>query len=273
MEILNEEKKGNDKPEGGTTPQPQTGSLGRLIILGGKIILGIMLTGWILTAIALVVGCVALIAVGDIWAEYVALPLEGISPVVFAGLVCAVVVLFMGIVADIGFRLIAGRKIDLRKLAVAGVVWFIFFLWLIFATVRNADNWVIWAQESEAKIEQWERDFDEWEENLEERLESAIFCPTLIDGGDTQLTFYLYDLGDEAKLDRLCEEFDELYRYDDYILGLLIDRQEVVIDVNMALKDNTITRTTTITTPSGVTTVKVQVDKQTGNCINYKINP
>lgn len=254
------------------TQQPEVGTLGRVVITVGKVLLGIMLAVWILAAIGLLVGFVALVAIGDIWAEYLALPLDGISPVVFAGLVCAVIVLFMGIVADLGFKLISGRRVNLRKLAVSGVVWLIFFLWLIFASIRNTDNWVIWAQQSKTKIEQWERDFDQWEDNFEEQLESAIFNPTLVDGAETHLTFYLYDLGDSLKLEKLCEEFDELYRYDDHIIGLLVDGTEVVIDVTMSQKDNIISRQTTITTPTGVTTINVSVDRCSGNLMDYKTN-
>ena len=252
-----------------TTPQSEVGVLGRIVIVGGKIILGVMLAVWILAAIGLLVGFVTLMAIGDIWADYLALPMDGISPVVFAGLVCAVIVLFMGVVSDLGFRLISGRRVNLRKLAVAGVIWLIFLLWLIFASVRNADNWVVWAQQSAAKIELWERDYDNWEDMLEEQLESAIFNPTLVDGAETNLTFYLYDLGDSLKLDKLCEEFDELYRYDDHILGYLIDGKDVVIEVVISQENNIITRKTTITTPDGVTTLNVSVDKGSGRLLEY----
>lgn len=255
-----------------TAPKPEVGTLGRIVIVGGKIVLGIMLACWILTAIGILVGFVTLMAVGDIWAEYMALPIEGISPVVFAGLICAVIVLFMGVVADLGIRLIAGRRINLRKLAVAGVIWVIFLLWLIFASVRNIDNWVVWAHQSEAKIEQWERDFDNWEDDLEEQLENAIFNPTLVDGAETKLTFYLYELGDTLKLEKLCEEFDELYRYDDYITGFLINGQEVTIDVDIKVEEDVVNRYTTITTPAGVTNISVKVDRKTNNCLYHKIN-
>lgn len=253
---------------------PSVGPLGRVIIIGGKIILGLFLAGWLLTAIGLLVGFVSLVAIGDVWTEYLALPLEGISPVVFAGLICAVVVLFMGIVADLGFSLLRCKRINLKRLVVGGVIWLIFLLWLVFAGVRNINNWVVWAHESEAKIEQWDREFDEWEERFEEQLESTLFNPTtlLIDGTDTHLTFYLNDLGDSLKLEKLCEEFDELYRYDDTILNHLIKGDEVVVDVAMSQKNNTITRNTTITTPAGVTTINVSVDKCSGNCLDYKIN-
>lgn len=250
-------------------PKPEVGLLGHIVIVGGKIILGIMLACWILAAIGILVGFVTLMAVGDIWAEYLTMPIEGISPVVFAGLVCAVIVLFMGIVADLGVRLIAGRRISLRKLAVAGVIWLIFVLWLIFASVRNIDNWVIWAHESEAKIEQWERDFEDFEERLEEQLENTIFNPTLVDGSETKLTFYLYELGDTLKLEKLCEEFDELYRYDEYITNFLINDKEVVINVTLSQEDNVIMRKTTITTPSGVTTINVSVERGTGKLLKY----
>lgn len=253
-------------------PKPEVGTLGRIVIVGGKIVLGIMLACWILTAIGILVGFVTLMAVGDIWAEYMALPIEGISPVVFAGLICAVIVLFMGVVADLGIRLIAGRRINLRKLAVAGVIWVIFLLWLIFASVRNIDNWVVWAHQSEAKIEQWERDFDNWEDDLEEQLENAIFNPTLVDGAETKLTFYLYELGDTLKLEKLCEEFDELYRYDDYITGFLINGQEITIDVDIKVEEDVVNRNTTITTPAGVTNISVKVDRKTNNCLYHKIN-
>lgn len=266
-----------------TTPQPHQhptpshstiGPLGRVFIVCAKILLGIFLAGWVLTAIGLLVGFVSLMAIGDIWTEYLPLPLEGMSPVVFAGLVCAVIVLFMGIVADLGFSLIRGKKVNIRGLVIGGVIWLIFLLWLIFACVRNANYWVVWAHESEAKIEQWERDFDEWEDRFEEQLEWAIINPSTLsgDGADIHLIYNLNDLGDSLKLEKLCEEFDELYRYDDYILGYLIKGEEVIINIDISQKDNILTRNTTITTPSGVTTIDVNIDGHTGHLLDYKTN-
>ena len=104
---------------------------------------------------------------------------------------------------------------------------------------------------------------------LEEQLESAIFNPTLVDGAETNLTFYLCDLGDSLKLDKLCEEFDELYRYDDHILGYLIDGKDVVIEVVISQENNIVTRKTTITTPDLVTTLNLSVDKGSVRLLEY----
>ena len=271
-------------PEGvkipNTTPKPEApksevGTLGHIVIICGKVILGFMLAVWILAALGVLIGCLSLMFIGDVWAEYMALPIEGISPVVFAGLVCAVVVLFMGIVADLGFRLIAGRRINFRKLAVGGVVWLIFLVWLIFASFRNIDNWVIWAHQSEAKIEQWERNLEEFEDEFEDRLESALLgVPTSMagEGNDTHITIQLDDLGDTLKLERLCEEFDELYLYDDYIEAFLLGGEEVTIDVAISVENDIVTRNTTITTPGGVTNITVDIDRKTNNLLQYKID-
>ena len=91
----------------------------------------------------------------------------------------------------------------------------------------------------------------------------------MVDGAETTLTFYLYELGDTLKLEKLCEEFDELYRYDEYITTYLINDKEVVIDVTMSQEDNVIMRKTTITTPSGVTTINVSVERGTGKLLKY----
>lgn len=270
MEILDDNK--TQPAAEGQTATPSVGPLGRVVILGGKIILGIFLAGWLLSALGLLIGFVTLMAIGDIWAEYLMLPLEGLSPVVFAGLICAVIVLFMGIVADLGFSLIRSKRVNIKRLAVGCGIWVIFFLWLIFAAVRNADEWVIWAHESEAKIEQWERDFDEWEESFDRQLESTHCNPLLLEGGEVNMTFYLDDLSDYLKLEELCEEFDELYRYDDTIIHHLIKGETVTIDVALSQENNIVTRTTTITLPSTTKSMTVKVHKHTNNCVDYKIN-
>lgn len=270
MEILDDNK--TQPATQGQTATPSVGPLGRVVIIGGKIILGLFLAGWLLSALGLLVGFVTLMAIGDIWAEYLMLPLEGLSPVVFAGLICAVIVLFMGIVADLGFSLIRSKRVNIKRLAVGCGIWVIFFLWLIFAAVRNADEWVIWAHESEAKIEQWERDFDEWEESFDRQLESTHCNPLLLEGGEVNMTFCLDDLSDYLKLEELCEEFDELYRYDDTIINHLIKGEMVTIDVALSQENNIVTRTTTITLPSTTKSMTVKVNKHTNNCVDYKIN-
>lgn len=267
MEVL-DNKNTTPSTEERTTP-PTVGPLGKVFIVCGKIILGIFLAGWLLTALGLLIGFVSLMAIGDIWAEYLALPLEGLSPVVFAGLICAICVLFMGVVADLGFSLIRSKRVNFKRLVVGGGIWLIFLLWLIFAAIRNVDEWVMWAQKSEAKIELWERNLDEWEDSFERQWKSALLSA---EGNKTHITLHLDDLGDYLKLEALCEEFDELYRYDDYIMEFLFEGGEVVIDVEISVEGELITRHTTITTPSGVTNLSVSVNKHTNNCIDYNIH-
>lgn len=168
MEIINDNNAPN-KSDGNAPANDSVGPLGKAIILCAKIILGIFLAGWFITALGILIGFVTLMAVEAEWSQMVVM--DGISPVVFAGLVCAVIVLAMGIIGDIGISLLRSKRINLKRVGIGVVVWIIFFLWLIFAAVRNIDNWTEWAIQSEEKIELWEERFEERFERHFESLE------------------------------------------------------------------------------------------------------
>ena len=168
MEIIND----NSTPNNDQHTPPSNGGvgpLGKTIILCAKIFLGIVLACWFIAALGILIGFVVLMAVEAEWSQMVAM--NGMSPVVFAGLMCAVIVLGMGIVGDIGVSVLRGKRINLKRLGGGVVVWIIFFLWLIFAAVRNVDNWTEWAIQSEEKIELWEEKFEERFERHFESLE------------------------------------------------------------------------------------------------------
>ena len=250
-----------------TAPTQKVGPLGQIFIIVGKVILGLMLAGWLLTALSLVVAFVVLMAIGDMWADYLALPLEGMSPVVFAGLICAVIALFMGIVGDLGYRLIAGRKVNFRKLAAGCIIWLIFFLWLLFSTLRNADEWVIWANETELKMEQFERDFEVWEDDFDEQWESAVLdMPTDGDLNSTA-TFELDGFEGAMRWEHICERFDELDPYEDNIQALLLSGKKATVEISNTLENGVMMRTILLTTPSGTTTLKNSVEGCTGSHI------
>ncbi len=249
------------------TPTRKVGPLGQIFIVVGKVILGFMLAGWLLTALCLIIAFVTLMAIGDMWADYLALPLEGMSPVVFAGLVCAVIALFMGIVGDLGFRLIAGRKVNFRKLFAGGIIWLIFFLWLLFSTVRNADEWVIWANETELKMEQHEREFEEWEESFDEQWERAVLDMTTEGDLNTSATFELDGFEGAMRWEHICDSFEELDPYEDKIQALLLSGKKATVEISNTIENGVMMRTILLTTPSGTTTLKNSVEGCTGSHI------
>lgn len=253
-------------PTAQPTAKPQVSTLSRIVTTLAKVLLGIFLAGWVVTAIGLLVGFVTLMALGDAWSQHI--PIDGISPIVFVGLVCAVIVLFMGIVADLIFRLIAGRKVQLRHLAVAGLVWLFFLLWLVFVSVRSVDKWAAWGIESRLKLEQWEESINNWTDAFEEDVEEFADKITV----DSQtITLELNTPFDAIKFGILCEEFDELYRYDEEVIKKLVKGKEVTVQVEAQREGDIITRTTTITTPDKVDIVTVCLDCTTGTPIHHEI--
>ena len=167
MEIISDNSSPNNNQR--TPSNGGVGPLGKAIILCAKIFLGIVLACWFIAALGILIGFVALMAVEAEWSQMVAM--NGMSPVVFAGLVCAVIVLGMGIVGDLGVSVLRGKRINLKRLGIGVGVWIVFFLWLIFAAVRNTDNWTEWALQSEEKIELWEERLEQRFEALEENFD------------------------------------------------------------------------------------------------------
>ncbi len=239
-----------------TSPTPtnsRVSALGKVFIVCGKILLGIFLAGWVLTAIGILVGFISLIAIGEEWSSMV--PIDGISPVVFAGLICAIVVLFMGIVADIGFSLIRSKKINLRGLATAGVIWLIFFLWLIFTGIRNADKWAEWAYQTEAQFELWEEEIEAWEERIEGEWEGAVLNLQGSEEWDSTYTLYFEGLEGAMRFDSFCDRFEELEPYEDRLESHLLRGKKVEVTIDNHYEGDRLYRTITITSPDGDTVV------------------
>ncbi len=239
-----------------TSPTPTNsgvGPLGRVFIVCAKVLLGIFLAGWLLTALGVLVGFISLVAIGEEWTGVV--PVDGISPVVFAGLICAVVVLFMGIVADLGFSLIRSKRVNLRRLVTAGVIWVVFFLWLIFAAIRNADNWAEWVYRSEAQFELWEEEIEAWEERMENDWEDAVLNLQGVEMWDSTYTLSFDGFVGAMGFDSLCERFKELEPYEDRMELHLLRGGKVSVKIDNHYEGNTLYRTITLSSPDGDTIV------------------
>lgn len=254
-------------PEGYTPKQtkPQTthnhtdnsngalGVLGKIVVVGAKVLLGIFLTGWLLAAFAILVGFVALVAMGEQWEQVITV--EGVSPVVFAGLICAVVVLFMGIVSDVGFSLLRGKSLNFKRLGIGALVWVVFFLWLVFAAVRNADNWTEWAYRSEMQLELWEEEMDAWEDRMEIEWEDALLNLNGVDKWDSAHTFTFDDFVGAMRFESFCDRFEELEPYEERLEWHLLRGESVVVKVENHYEGDRLYRTFTITSPDGDTVV------------------
>lgn len=259
MEILEDNRGGNTG--GATSSQTNNnnnnngslGALGRVVVLGAKILLGIFLVGWLLTALGVLVGSVSLAAIGESWASMV--PMEGLSPVVFAGLVCAVVVLFMGIVADVGFTLLRGKQLNFKRLGIGAIVWVIFLLWLVFAAVRNAGNWAEWAYKSEMQLELWEEEFDAWEERIEYEWEEAVLGMQDVGAWDSNYSFSFEGLEGAMRFESFCDRFKEMEPHEDRLEYHLLRGGKVDVKIENHYEGNTLYRTITATSPDGDTVV------------------
>lgn len=240
-------------PQQKTTINNGVGPLGRAIIFCGKVLLGIFLACWVLTAIGVLIGFVSLAAIGEGWADVV--PIDGISPIVFAGLLCAVVVLFMGIVADLGFSLIRCKRVNLKKLATAGIIWLVFFLWLIFAAIRNADNWAEWAYTTERQLELWEDEVDRWEERMESDWEEAVLGMQGVEEWDSAYSFTFEGFVGAMKFETFCERFEEMEPYEERLEYLLLRGGKVDVKVDNHYENDRLYRTITVTSPDGDTVI------------------
>ncbi|MBO7299829.1 MAG: hypothetical protein J6U53_00275 [Tidjanibacter sp.] len=169
MEIL------NDNGRGATPAQPQDryNGCGQIVVTALKVIGWIIGIGWLLSALGLLLSFITLVAIGVYDANYIS-GIEGVSPVVFAGLIVAVIVLGMGILADLWFKLLRSKRVNFRNLIISGVVWLVFFGWLCVVGVKNYDNWTIWAEQAEANLELWEERMEQWGDDFEERFEEHM---------------------------------------------------------------------------------------------------
>lgn len=246
--------------DGGTTTnptpdnrpqQPDTNTplhtLGRIVVVCGKILLGCFFVGWIVAALAILIGFITLMAMGTFESSVIAF--EGMSPIVFAGLVCAVVVLFMGIVGDVILSLLRSKPVNLRKLAIGAVVWLIFFVWLCIGAVRNADKWALWGYQVEERLEQWEESLEAWEDRFEESLEFDDAFWNNFDAWDNSTTFTLDGVGDLARWAMLEERIEQLEGVEDEVERVLLKDGKVIINVEHRLNDGECLRTTTVELP------------------------
>ncbi len=148
MEILNE--------GGKKQPQERYNGAAQILAVVVKILGWIIGIGMVAVAFGLVASFITILIVGKYDMDYVSYGFEGFSPVVFAGLICALIALAIGIVADVWFKVLLGKKVNNRNLVIGGVVWLIFAGWLGFVSVKNFDNWEQWAEQVEENIEVWE---------------------------------------------------------------------------------------------------------------------
>lgn len=230
-------------------PKSNTNPLVKLFVVCAKILLGIFLAGWFLVAIALLIGFVWLIAIGTQW-NAVVIP-DGLSPVVFAGLVCAVVVLFMGIVGDVGLSVLRSKPINLSRLCVGTGIWVIFLVWMTFATVRNIDDWSEWAYRSERQIELWEEELEEWEERVEREWEETLLQLEGINTWQSTHTFELEGIADIAGFEIITERFEEIEPYEDRVVLRLLKGEKVTITISNNIEGDRCFRSVVITTNDG----------------------
>lgn len=231
------------------TPKTTTAPLVKLIAVCAKILLGIFLAGWFLVAIGLLIGFVWLIAIGTQW-NAVVIP-DGLSPVVFAGLVCAVVVLFMGIVGDVGLSVLRSKPINLSRLCVGTGIWVIFLVWMTFATVRNIDDWSEWAYRSERQIELWEEELEEWEERVEREWEETLLQLEGINTWQSTHTFELEGIADIVGFEIITERFEEIEPYEDRVVLRLLKGEKVTITISNNIDGDRCFRSVVITTSDG----------------------
>ena len=235
------------------TPQTTTAPLVKLIAVCAKILLGIFLAGWFLVAIGLLIGFVWLMAIGTQW-DFVVMT-DGLSPVVFAGLVCAVIVLFMGIVGDVGLSLLRSKPVNLSRLCVGTGIWVIFLIWLTFATVRNIDDWSEWAYRSEKQIELWEEELEEWEERVEREWEETLLQLEGVDTWQSTHTFELEGVADIARFEIIQERFEEVEPYEDRVVLRLLKGEKVTITISNNIEGDRCFRSVVITTNDGDKTI------------------
>lgn len=240
-------------PKQTTDNNSGVGVLGKVIIVCAKVLLGIFLAGWLLAALGVLVGFISLAAIGEEWAGVV--PIDGVSPIVFAGLVCAVVVLFMGIVADLGFSLIRCKRINLKRLVVAGVIWVVFLLWLVFAAIRNADNWAEWAYRSETQFELWEEEIEAWEDRIEGEWEGAVINMRGVEEWDSTYTLSFDGFEGAMRFDSFCERFEEMEPYEERLELHLLCGGKVDVKIENHFEGDRMYRTITISSPDGDTVV------------------
>lgn len=236
-----------------TTTSSSTSGVGRALIVCAKVLFGIMLAGWFLAAIGILIGFVALVALGEEWTQVV--PANGLSPIVFAGLICAVVVLFMGIVGDVGITIIRGKAINFRTLGIAALVWLVFFLSLIFATIRNADNWVEWSYATEARLEAWEEEMEAWEDRIESEWEEAVLNLHDVPEWDSSYTLTFDGFEGAMSFDSFCNRYEEVEPYEDRLEYLLLRGEKVVVKLDNHYEGDRLYRTITITSPDGDTVI------------------
>lgn len=267
MEIIEDGGTSTNPTQNSGPQQPDTNTplhtLGRIVVVCGKILLGCIFVGWILTALAILISFITLMAMGTFESSVIAF--DGMSPIVFAGLVCAVIVLFMGIVGDVMLTLLRSKPIDMRRVAIGAVVWLIFFVWLCIGAVRNADKWAIWGHQVENRIEQWEENLDAWEDMLDDCMDFDNNFWDGLDEWDNSTSFTLDGVADLARWAMLEERIDQLDEVEDEVEKALLRGDKVVVKVEHRLHEGECLRTTTIELPHRTITTTRSIPK-CGSC-------
>lgn len=239
MEIINDNNASTPQPTS-TTPFH---TIGRIVVVCAKVLLGIFLFGWTLAAVAVLVSFISLIAVGVFDPAVVAPYYSGTSLAVIAGLVCAVVVLFMGIVSDVGFTLLRGKPLNLRRLGVSAIVWLIFLVWTCVSVVINIPHVEYWGEQIEQKVEQ-----------LEEKIEGKIEeVENLAEGSEgTHMSFEFCGRKDIVSFAIWTDKIDLPDDIEELVFLKLTQDQDVKITTEWKGKDSFRShKSVTITTKDG----------------------
>lgn len=233
MEIIEDNNSPSTQPRqsgqsnnGGDTTTPLH-PLGQVVVVCAKIVLGLFLFGWLLAAVGVLVGFISLMTVGAFESAYIGF--EGTSPVVFAGLVCAVVVLFMGIVADVGFTLLRGKQINLRRLGIGAIVWVIFLVWTCVLAVTNIGKWEHWGEQVEWQMELFE-------ERIEGRMERFDAIMENCEESDNGLIFNFEGRSDLVSFAICADKMDLPDDVEDLVYLKLSQNQDVEVRIEWADK-------------------------------------
>lgn len=234
------------------TPNDNTTALGRVFKTCLLIVGWVVGISWLLAAMGLLIAFIVLLAIGEFDSMWLT-GYEGLSPVVFCGLICAVVVLFMGIVADVWFKLLMRKRINPKGLIAAVIIWFVFFGWLCIASVRNADNWLDWSQKAVERVEVWEKQGQIWEEKLDADIESLFENEGVLEW--TKSMSYTLKGGLAVdNFDSLCERFELLESIEDVVGWELVRNRDVAVAIDFCFTGGEMVRHITVTTQKEVYT-------------------
>ncbi len=248
--------KKSPKTDPNTTSQSSLGPLGRVLITILKVIGWIMGVTWSLCAVGVLIGFIVLLSVESYSEAFLYDYSGGISPILFCGLVCAVVVIFMAIAAVLWFKLLLGKRVNLTALVISSLVWLALVIWLTIASLLNIEGWMRWADTMEIKVEQWEDGLDRWEDELErweDNLERQLSTIDFYDNGGNVVKLSGFE--DSLKFELLCEKYEELEPWEDDLSRHIRQGGEVTIEFS-AEDENT--ASITVISPEGTITIRTQ---------------